>query len=395
MTEASRAGRVERRGKGWSYVVDVAPIGAPRKQKKVGGFRTKAQAQAAMADVLSSLARGTFVTVDRKTTLSVFVETLFLPAWELKVRPSTLDSYGRLLRIHVLPRLGDIPIASVSTDMIDQLYTAMLRGETSPLGRPLSHRTVLTTHQVLSLVFAHAVRKRHLQINPCTAADRPSADSARPPVMQTWSPAQLLAFLTVTSGERLTGLWWLLATTGMRRGEALGLHWNDVDLDEGVLHLRQSLGTIRGCPELGPLKTKASNRVVHLDDETVTRLRTHRATQAADQLAVGPAYTDRGIVFADPAGDHLNPNRVSRSFTRHVTKHGMAVIRLHDLRHTWATMALSEGISPKIVQERLGHANISVTLQIYSHTSTDLHRAAAADVAALISRGRMRRGTPA
>ncbi len=165
-----------------------------------------------------------------------------------------------------------------------------------------------------------------------------------------WTAAELRAFLAAVEGDRLYGLWLLAASTGMRRGELLGLHWPDVDL--------------------GPA--------------TVAGLKAWRKHQTAERLAWGPARTDASLVFTREDGRPLHPREVTRAFTRHVLAAELPIIRLHDLRHTHATLALAAGVHPKIVQERLGHANIAITLDTYSHAVPALEEQAAATVARLV-----------
>jgi integrase len=155
------------------------------------------------------------------------------------------------------------------------------------------------------------------------------------------------------------GAYLLLATTGMRRGEALGLGWQDVDLDAGRASIRQTVIAVHHAPTLGTPKTTKGRRTVVLDAGTVAALREHRKRPAAERLQMGSGWTDHGLGFCQVDGTMLHPERFSRSFGDAVRRLGLPPIRLHDLRHGWATIALSAGVHPKVVQERLGHANIA------------------------------------
>jgi integrase len=209
--------------------------------------------------------------------------------------------------------------------------------------------------------------------------------------MSTWKAEELARFLTGIEDDRLAGAWWLLATTGMRRGEVLGLRWQDVDLDAGHLSISRTLITTDvqrvGEPGMawGTPKTGKGRRKVALDPGTVTALRKHRTRQLEERLAGGSAYEDGDLVCCLEDGRPLHPKTFSYYFGRHVRRLGLPKIRLHDLRHTHATLALKAGVHPRVVQERLGHANVSITLDTYSHVDLDMQAIAAARVAALVT----------
>jgi integrase len=190
--------------------------------------------------------------------------------------------------------------------------------------------------------------------------------------------------LTGIRDHELFPLLRLAATTGMRRGEVLGLRWRDVDLQRGVLQVVQQ--RVRGADALtyGPPKTSRGRRRIDLDPATVSALREHRRRQLEDRLAFGPGYIDADLVFARADGSPLDPDVVSRSFERLARRVGLTPIRFHDLRHTHATLALAAGIHPKVVQERLGHSSVSITLDLYSHAVPAMQADAASRIAAIV-----------
>ena len=184
--------------------------------------------------------------------------------------------------------------------------------------------------------------------------------------------------------DRLHALWVVLATTGMRRGEALGLRWSDVDLDTGRLRVVQTIVQTRSLVTVGQPKTDRGRRSVALDQGTVAALRDHRRRMLEERLLVGADFDDLGLVFHQPDGTWLQPDAVSAAFLRRVRRDGLPRLTLHGLRHTWATLALERGVHPRVVQERLGHSTIAITLGIYSHVSPTLHDEAAQLVADLV-----------
>jgi integrase len=228
----------------------------------------------------------------------------------------------------------------------------------------------------------YAVRKRKLDRNPVTAADRPRASRVE---MRTWTADELGRFLDWVREHRLAPLLTLLATTGLRRGEALGLRWSDVDLVEGRLAVRQTLLAVNNHLQFGEPKTQRSRRTVDLDAATVAVLKAHRKAQLEERAEAGLGRPKAdALVFTDDQGEPLHPNVVTRTFAKLIIQAGVPRIRLHDLRHTHSTLSLQAGVHVKIVSERLGHSSVTITLDTYSHAIPGRQRDAAEKVAALI-----------
>jgi integrase len=212
------------------------------------------------------------------------------------------------------------------------------------------------------------------------------------PEMRTWSAPELASFLDQLRGDPLHAPILLAATTGMRRGEVLGLRWRDTDLDAGRVAVRQTLAAVRDVDGqvgrhllvFGEPKTAKGRRTVPLPPQTVATLREHRRRQLAERLAVGPDYSDQDLVFAEPDGTPIHPDKFRKRFEVRIGRSGLTPIRFHDLRHTYATLALRAGVHPKVVAEFLGHANISITLDTYSHAIPAMQESAAATVARLV-----------
>lgn len=380
-------GSVRRRGAGWEYLYrEVDPVtGKSGRLRSKAGFRTEKDAQRALREVLSAMDKGEYVSPSR-LTVREFAENRWLPAIAATVRPSTLHSYGRNLRLHVLPTLGDVLLQRLDPSALNTLYAQLLTDgrRDQKAGKPLSAKSVRYVHDVVNRILRDALRWRLVTHNVATLADPPKLRVAGRPEFRTWTSKELNAFLVSVADHRLYAAWLLLATTGMRRGEVLGLRWTDVDFGSTTVSVRRSLVCVKHEAEYSETKTVKSRRAVALDPATLAALRTHRAAQAAEKLAAGETYDDRGLVFCTPLGRELHPERFSRAFLRRSKSAGLPRIRLHDLRHTWATLALQAGIHPKVVSERLGHANVSITLDIYSHVAPSMHAEAAAKVAGLI-----------
>ncbi|HLF76660.1 MAG TPA: site-specific integrase [Dehalococcoidia bacterium] len=409
-------GRTFQRGKTWSYVVDVGdgPDGNRRQQTR-GGFRTQAKAQEALNLILVEVQQDRFVEPTRETV------TTFMRRWldscRASVRPSTWAQRHTLIEEHILPALGGVRLQKLTPAMLNTLYGDLLANgrhvwvspakvpsgmdpSTLPsrekhssngpytvhkLGRGgLSPRTVGHIHGVLRLALNEALRWQLLSRN---VADQATAPKKRPTAMRTWSAAEARAFLATVRDDRLFAAYALALITGLRRGELLGLAWRDVDLDpkHGWLNVRQTVISVNFKLQLSTPKTAAGRRTVALDRDTVELLQEHRLQQLAERTALGlAAQQPDDFVFAGIAGEPLHPGLFVDAFDRRVKVSGVPRIRFHDLRHTSATLALAAGVHPKVVQERLGHASISITLDLYSHTIPSLQEEAAAKLAGIV-----------
>ena len=247
----------------------------------------------------------------------------------------------------------------------------------------LSAASVTYCHRILKQALGNAVKWGLLERNP---ADLVSPPRMRAPDMKTWSSEEARCFLEAVACDRLFALWLLLVMTGMRRGEALGPRWRDVDLVAGRIAITQTLLEVGYATHFGEPKTKRSRRSVSIDPTTAAVLTDHRERQRAERLpTLEPPFDDAlDLVFTQPDGRALHPQNVSQAFGNMLRRLGLPVIRLHDLRHTSATLALGARIHPKVVSERLGHSNITITLDTYSHVIPGLHEAAANQLAAVI-----------
>jgi integrase len=380
-------GSVVKRGNGYYVVVERVkdPATGKRRSKEWhSGYRTKREAERALTELQASVSKGTYVSKSRQTVAEFIDE--WLAAIAPTVRPATQYSYERNLRLHVVPAIGSAQLATIDGGALNRLYAALLaNGRKDYAGGGLSPRSVRYVHTIIHRALKDAVRWGRLTRNHADAADPPKLVNRYE--HRTWTADQLQRFFEGTTSSRHWTAYLVLATTGLRRGEALGLRWSDVDLDAAVWSIRQTVIAVKHTAMLGTPKTAKGRREIEFDSGTVAALREHRKRQAAERLLMGPGWTDNDLVFCHIDGTMLHPERFTRSFSDAVRRLGLPQIRLHDLRHTWATLALREGVHPKVVQERLGHANISITLDIYSHVTAGLHAEAAEKVAALFRSG--------
>jgi integrase len=242
---------------------------------------------------------------------------------------------------------------SVDALGLNRHYAELLRSGARG-GRPLGAETVSKVHRLLHRALKDAERWGYVARNAAALATPPRAPK---PEVQAWSADELARYLDHTADDRDAALWQLVATTGLRRAEALGLGWEDLDLDAGRLSVRRTLAYVGTRAVLGEPKTARSRRLVVLSADTVSALRDHRRRQLEERLAAGGNYVDQGLVFCDERGAPLSPATVSRRFERLGRELGLPRLTFHGLRHTFATLALRAGIPSKVVAEVLGHAS--------------------------------------
>jgi integrase len=358
-----------------------------RRRQTKAGFATRREAQAALNKVLVAVEEKTFV-APAKLSLREYLRDEWLPAIEATIRPSSFRAYKQHVECHICPHLGSVPLQKLSGAQINALYArlALIGKKDGKSGlSPLSIRHV---HATLHRALKDAVRWERITRNPIEAADPPRIRGDGTRELKTWSAEQLKAFLNSTRDERLSPLWHVLAMTGMRRGEALGLRWIDVDLEAGRLSVRRALIPNGAVVVVSEPKTAKGRRSVALDPETVEVLKRQAGQQLADQVKKGDKWTDSGLVFTKEDGEAWHPEVVSRFFRAAVQRSRLPEIRLHDLRHTHATLALRAGIHPKVVSERLGHATIAITLDTYSHAIPAMQEEAAVLIADLVFAGK-------
>ncbi len=377
-------GSLRKRGSTWTAYY-FTQIDGRRVQRAKGGFRTKAEAQSHLNEALAQIQRGEYVE-PVKLTLGQYLMERWLPLMEHSLRPSTLSSYETIVRLHVMPRLGDVPLQALTADQLDGFYAELLRSgrRNGVVGSGLSPKSVRHVHTLLQKALRDAVRKRLITRNVAVDADPPKLRQASSPEMKTWTAPQLRQFLGGMSDHSLAAAFTLAATTGMRRGEVLGVRWRDIDLAKGQLAVRQTVLNVRYGVVVGAPKTPRSRRTLALDSRTVAVLTEHRETQAELKRLVGERYVDQDFVFTRPDGSPIHPDYLSQTFERSVRRLGLPKIRLHDLRHTHATLGLAAGVPAKVMSERLGHATVSFTLDVYTHAIPSMGADAAQQVSDLI-----------
>lgn len=391
----------------WRVTYDLLPgPDGQRRRTTRRGFRTVREANRFRRDALSHQEQG----LGRDPARGRERLADYLRAWlgGLSVKPTARADYRQSIECYIVPRVGGVRLEQLTPEHLDKLYRGLeangkRRGACRTDGRTckvdgcfpdlhdgLKAKSVRNVHGCLHVALEAAVERGYVPRNVADLSNPPKAKRARSRNARDkcWTREQLVSFLDYCRdvADRLYALWFLIATTGLRRAEALALRWPDVDLPRARLTIRRTVTVADGVVVWqDDAKSDDSERTIALDARTVAALREHRKRQAAERLAAGPAWStderDRELVFTRPDGTAIPPKRASQMFTRRVDAAGLPRVGVHGLRHTWATLALRAGVPVKVVSERIGHADPAITMQVYAH-ALDGDDAAAAEVTA-------------
>lgn len=310
-----------------------------------------------------------------RTDLTTYVLEEWLPSMRGRLKPSTWDSYRRNLLLHVIPALGELTLEEIGPRDLNRFYGALLESGRRKGPGGLSATTVRYIHVIVSGAFSDAVDLGLIAHNPATRAKPPRSLGTSAHEMRVWDASQLKEFLEFVGTDRSYPALRLSALTGMRRGEVLGLRWEDLDLDRRRLLVRHTLISVAYEVVESTPKTHRP-RMIELDIDTAECLQQHR-----DQANQGGSGI---LVFTDEAGHALHPDLFTQRFDRLVAKSGLPRIRLHDLRHTHASLALAAGVPLRVMSERLGHASPEFTMKQYVHVLPGMQAAAAQQIADLV-----------
>lgn len=373
-------GSIEKRSGSWTIKYYLPPdIHGRRKQKRetLPGV-TKKEAERILAERIAQIERGQYFEPENITLREFF--GLWLEHVKQRVRPTTYVSYRTMVGNHIVPDLGHINITQLRPAHIQDLYTLKLfDGRVDGKGS-LSGRSIQYIHHILKAALNQAAKWEMIHSNPAIAVDPPRV--SKPPI-QYWTPEQSKAFLAHVRDHRNYALYRLAITCGLRQGELLGLMWEDIQ--EDYLSVRRSL--VRGeggSVHLSETKTSSGVRTVALGPEDQQALRAHRVKQAEERLQAGSFWDDYGLVFPSNVGTPMSHRNVLRQFKKLAKEAELPPIRFHDLRHTCATLLLSAGVNPKVVQERLGHSRITTTIDTYSHLLPNMQKEAADALSAML-----------
>jgi integrase len=364
----------QRKGrKGWFAAV------SQNGRRKIIHAATRAEVDALLSAEKVKRDHGMLSTAPSQT-LEVFLGQWLSEVVKPRVRPWTYKGYEVLVRVHIQPRLGKTRLDRLTPAQVQALMNAKLEAGLSP-------KTVQYMRGVLRTALGQALKWGLVHRNVADLVDGPKVERHE---IQPFGPAEARTLLAAVAGDRLEALYSVALASGLRQGEALGLRWQDVDLDEGLLHVRFQLQRHDGQLRLVPLKTARSRRTVAIPDSIVEGLREHRQRQRKERLAAGQRWKGAEPldpachVFTTPIGTPLDARNVVRLYKAVLVKAGLPERRFHDLRHSCATLLLVQGVPMRVVMEILGHSQITLTANTYSHVLPEMQRAAAERMDAIL-----------
>lgn len=349
----------------WASTINLGLQDGKNRRKTFYG-NTRQEVQEKLADALHTLNQGLPITTER-LTVGHFIENWLEDSVKPSVRPNTYASYSQLARLYILPYMGRISLEKLSPQQLQFFLNKRVADGLSP-------RTVQYTHAVLRRALGQATKWGLVPRNVALLVDLPRM-SARE--IEPLSPEQIKIFLNEIRGDRLEPLYLVAMGVGLRKGELLGLRWEDVDLVAETLNIRVALQRIEGSPQLVDLKTRRSRRTIVLPQLVVKSLGSRRVRQIEERLAAGDGWQESGLVFTTAIGTPLDPRNLTRHFHQTLEKSGLPRQRFYDLRHTCASLMLAQGIQPRVLMEILGHSQISLTMNTYAHVMPQLEREAA------------------
>jgi integrase len=335
--------------------------------------KTAAEVRAKMIAFQKSRQDGLPVINERQTVKQ------FLTSWLQTTKPSRKPRshirYEQLIRVHVLPVIGSVPIARLAPQQLQATYAKALSGG-------LSSTTVHQVHAVMHKALKQACAWGAVGRNVADLVDVPPVDRKE---MKVLTPEQARRFLEAAKGTRFDALFVLAVTSGMRQGELLGLRWQDLDLDRAIITVRSTMQRIDGEWRFMEPKSQKSRRQIVVALVAVEALKRHRAQQNAERLQTGANWQDWGLVFANEIGRPMEVgNLTNRYFRPLLEKAGLPQIRFHDLRHTAATLMLAGNTPIKVASEMLGHSQTAFTMDRYMHVTLEMQRSAARSVGAML-----------
>lgn len=354
-------GTVRKEGSTWSYLVYIGTDeNSKKKYKRKRGFKTKKECEAALAELITQLEKGTVIS-NEKMTVKEYIEYWLDTYPKNHCQPATYKRYKEFSR-DILNYLGQLKLSKLNPLLIQNFYENLLTE------RDLSNNTVIKVHRMFHLSLKHAQQWQLLNTNPCDLVTPPKATEIK---MKYWNPDEIQFYLEQIKEEKLYTSTLLAVHTGCRVGELCGLKWEDVDLINGIITIDKTMQRINGKLQLKQPKTKKSSRVITLLGSTVTFLKALKNEHRQRKLEYN---TPMDYVLCWEDGRPMDPHYISQHFPDMLKKHKLPVIRFHDLRHTHATLLLKLGTNPKVISERLGHSTVSFTLDTYSHVNTDMQR---------------------
>jgi len=370
-------GHIRKRGKdSWTIVLSMGhdPATGKRRQQWVSVKGTKKDAERKLSELLHQVDRGEFLK-PTKNTLADFLEQWLSIYVAPNLSPRTAEGYSQIIHGHLIPALGNILLGELKPEHLQRYYSEKLSSGRIDGKGGLSHRTIRHHHVTLHDALQHAVKWGLIGRNPADAVESPRYQT---PERKILDENDVRILLSAAQSTPYYALFYMALFTGMRRSELLALRWDDIDLDLAQISVSRTLHQLSDRTIVfRPPKTAKGRRTIALPPSAALVLREHREKQELAGCQLGKTVGEYELVFSKPDGTPLLPDAVTHAWIKLVRRAGFSGVRFHDARHSHASLMLKAGVHPKIVQERLGHASIQITLDTYSHITPGLQAAAA------------------
>ncbi|GIP40791.1 site-specific integrase [Paenibacillus sp. J31TS4] len=353
-------GYFRKRGDKWSFTLDIGrdPITNKRKQKTASGFATKKEAQKACAELITEIERGNGTAVMAKDTVGEFMLNFLENTVQQNVAQNTYEGQLAYAKNHIIPHIGHIKLNKLTPMDIQKMYKAL-----TDQGFSAGH--IQNIGNLVTKTIRTAVEWGYMSKDVAAVAKKPSY---KQPKMKVWTMEEAQRFLDATKECRYHVVYMLALSTGMRKGEILGLQWDHIDFKNRNIHVQQTIVYAGNQLYLKPPKTEGSKRTISIPEQVVKYLRSYKMKQVPNSL---------NLVVTGSKMELLYPSALDKHYDHDIALADVPRIRFHDMRHTHATTLLQLGENPKVVQERLGHASINVTLNTYSHVLPNMQKSAA------------------
>lgn len=380
ITSGSIRPRKTDKGRVWQITIELPkdPITGKRNRRYKTVEGTKKEAERAMHDYIRELEKGYYVT-DSKITITEWIDTWLEVYIVPNVSPTTLSRYEGMIKRYIKPILGHIQVQQLNTLAVQAWVNGL---KISPVsGKEMSAATVKHAYHVLKGAMDKAVLAGIIHRSPCIGVMMPKG-SKKPPVV--YDEAQIKQLIAAAKNTEMELIIDIELCLGLRRGELLGLRWEDIDWEKHQIHIVQNRVVVNGKSVVKDPKTESSCRVVDVPPQLIQKLHKHKMKCLSNRLRLGEAYVVTDLVIVHPNGKPIYPEYVSQMLTKLQDKAGLPHCRFHDLRHLCASIMLMQGVNVKVAKEHLGHKDISTTMNIYSHVLPSVAKDAAQKIGALV-----------
>lgn len=367
-------GCINKVGNSWGFTLTIGfDENGKRLQKRYGKFKTKKEAEKACNEIIYQIEHGTFI-IPNELTVEKYLNEWLETYCKQKLTPCTYSGYKVNVENHIIPALGKIPLQKLQAVQVQRLYNSKLKSCNNPNGE-LSPASIRYIHAVLRKALNQAIKMQYIQHNICDAVELPKIKNTE---AQFLDKQQVIETLNALKDTEIYTPILLAISLGLRRGELLGLQWKDFDFKNNMVSISRSYLPVKENGQIfSECKTQKSHRTLAVPENVMDYLKQERVKQYENKLFYGSDYKNYDLVYCNSDGTPVSPTAFNHRFTKTLKEKDLPHIRVHDLRHTNASLMLSQGVPMKVASERLGHTTIAITMDLYSHIDAELQYDAA------------------